>query len=140
MNAGQIPTPYLVTIGVLIAVVVLAGVVLMVLRAKLNADDEAGDLGAGGMLETMRGMRDRGEISEEEYRTAQAALVAKASGERGENSGADQGGSQAPARARTRPPAAGELRAEPGYDLTGEPLPPPVRGRGDENGPDSRRV
>jgi hypothetical protein len=140
MNTGQNLTPYIITVGVLIVVVIVAGLVLVALRARLNGADEQGEMGAGGMLETMRAMRDRGEISEEEYRTAQAALVARAGRERGENSGADQAGGPGPARARTRAPSPGELVARPGYDLTGEPLPPPVRDSGGENRPDSRRV
>ena len=140
MNTGQNLTPYIVTIGVLIVVVIGAGLVLVALRARLNGADEQGEMGAGGMLESMRAMRDRGEISEDEYRTAQAALVAKATRERGENSGADQDVRSTPARARTRGPLPGEIVARPGYDLTGDPLPPPVRGGGGENRSDSRRV
>lgn len=140
MQSGQDITPYAITIGVLIVVVIGAGIGLLVLRAKLNSADDTEDAGTGGMLETMRVMRDRGEISEAEYRTAQAALVAKASRERGEQSGADPGGGKPPSRDRTHPTAPGELRAKPGYDLTGEPLPPPVRDRSERNGGESRRV
>lgn len=140
MQGGQDLTPYFIAIGVLIVVVVIAGIGLLVLRSRLHETDGGGGSGAGGMLETLRAMRDRGEMSEEEYRSAQAALVAKASAEKGENHGADLGSAEAPARARTRPPMPGELRAPPGYDLTGEPLPPPLRDEGGDNAPESRRV
>ena len=133
--------PYLIAVGILIVIVVLAGLALMVIRGRLYGGDDQADLAAGGVLETMRAMRDRGEISEEEYRTAQAAIVAKAASakvaEKDENSDTDLPAKAPPVRAQTRAPLPGEIRAKPGFDLTGEPLPPPVPGRDDPAEPGS---
>ena len=118
--------PVLIAVGTLIVLLLALGIVLFVVRGKFLGDNSGGDIDPGGVLETLRAMRDRGEVSEAEYRTAQAAIVGKAAREKGENSGADPEG---PARARTRAALPGELRAEPGFDLTGAPLPPPVRDR-----------
>lgn len=125
-SGGQDLKPVLIIVGTLILLVLLLGIVLFVVRRKFLGDNSGGDIDRGGVLETLRVMRDRGEVSEAEYRTAQAAIVGGAAREKGENSGADPAG---PARARTRAALPGELRAEPGFDLTGAPLPPAVRDR-----------
>jgi uncharacterized membrane protein len=125
---GQDIGPVLLTVGALIVVVLALGIVLFVVRDRFLGDGTGEDIDPGGVLESLRAMRDRGEVSEEEYRTAQAALVAKISRPNAENPGADPAG---PARARTRAALPGELRAEPGFDLTGAPLPPAVRGGAD---------
>lgn len=125
---GKDLTPYIITIGIVIVLVMAAGIFLFVLRGRLLEDEEAGDAGTGGILESMRGMRDRGEISEEEYRTAQVAIVAKASAEK------PAGGETPkpkPAKNQTVNGKLGDLRAAPGFDLTGERLPPGAR-RGSE--------
>ena len=126
-SGGQDLKPVLLTVGTLIVLVLLLGIVLFVVRGRFLGDNSGGDIDPGGVLETLRAMRDRGEVSEAEYRTAQTAIVGKAARERGENSGADPAGASGPARARTRGVMPGELRAEPGFDLTGAPLPPAVR-------------
>ncbi|HZW10912.1 MAG TPA: hypothetical protein VFF69_13505 [Phycisphaerales bacterium] len=123
---GKDLTLYFVTIGVMILLVMGLGVAIFILRGRLFGNAADGDGDPGGVLETMRAMRDRGEIPEEEYRAAQAALVAKATAARAVKPGA--------APRRTNPPAAGERRAPPGFDLTGAPLPPTVRGGDDETG------
>lgn len=125
-SGGQDLKPVLIIIGTLIVLVLLLGIVLFVVRGKFLGDNSGEDIDPGGVLEALRAMRDRGEVSEAEYRTAQAAIVAKAARESGENSGAGPAG---PARARTQAALPGELRAEPGFDLTGAPLPPAVRDR-----------
>lgn len=117
---GNDLTEYLITIGLMIILVIGLGIGIFMLRGRLFGSDERADADAGGMLETMRRMRDRGEIPEEEYRAAQAAMVARAAAARDQARGH-------PATDRTPAPAPGELRARPGFDLTGAPLPRPVR-------------
>ena len=79
---GKDLLPYILTIGVMIVLVMAAGIALYVVRNRLFGKGGSNQFDHGGVLETMRAMRDRGEISEEEYRTTQAALVARAAEKR----------------------------------------------------------
>ncbi len=128
---GKDLTEYLVMVGVMIVLVIGVGIGVFVLRRRLLGEQPGHDAAAGGMLETMRRMRDRGEIPEEEYRAAQAALVARA-GETMKRPPAN------PIGPRTPGGADGERRAKPGFDLTGAPLPRPVRDD-DQGGAEPRR-
>lgn len=129
---GKELLPYVLTVSVMIVLVMIAGVVLYLVRGRLFGREAPSDMDRGGVLETMRAMRDRGEISEEEYRTTQAALVAKAAG--GGAGGSTVSKSGGPTKVQTGAVRPDELRAEPGFDLTGDPLPPPVQGgSGDES-------
>lgn len=114
--------PYILTVGVMIVLVMAAGIALYVVRGRLFGKDGSKQLDHGGVLETMRAMRDRGEISEEEYRTTQAALVARATEKR--DAEAEQRPAPGPTKTQTSTEPAGDRRARPGYDLTGDPLPP----------------
>lgn len=123
---GKELLPFVLTVGAMIVAVTIAGIVLFVIRGRLFSREGSGDVDPGGVLETMRAMRDRGEVSEEEYRTAQASLVAKATAS---TTGAVGVGKESgPARNRTGPGGSAELRAKPGFDLTGERLPPVAGG------------
>lgn len=104
--------PFLGWLGLAIAVIVLAGSVLVVYRRRVLG--ESSDASAAGMMERLRVMRDAGRISPEEYDAARRAMV-----------GRIQGKAERPA---ARPPPQGERVAAPGFDLTGAPLPrPPER-------------
>lgn len=111
---------YAVILGIVIVLVIGAGIVLYLVRGRLFGDRRDG-VDAGGMLESLRAMRDRGEISAEEFRAARGRLLADATGDSGGT------GRVADNPNRTRPQVrdGGELRAAPGFDLTGEPLPRP---------------
>ncbi len=66
---------YLATIGAVIVLVLLAGVVIMAIRRRLlRTDQSATD---AGLFESLRAMRDRGEISREEYDRAKRSMVEK---------------------------------------------------------------
>lgn len=96
--------------GILIVVVIAGGTLVMFLRRRLLGKD-AGDGGGGLMLDDLRAMRKRGELSEEEFQAAKDALTARLTG-----------------RPAPRPPAPrgrgdGALVAPPGFDLLGRPLP-----------------
>ncbi len=119
---GKELLPFVLTVGAMIVVVTIAGIVLYVIRGRLFAPSSTKDVNPGGVLETMRAMRDRGEVSEEEYRAAQASIVARATA-RGSGGGGVRPATE-PAKTQTSREAPKELRAEPGFDLTGEPLPP----------------
>ena len=120
----------MILIGAVILLVMVAGIILYLLRDRLLGSDSDEMSGGGEILEAMRGMRDRGEISEEEYRTAQAALVAKASAKKRNEQGAEK---KKPVKIQTADGQVGELRAAPGFDLTGERLPPAARRATEEN-------
>jgi len=115
-------------IGLVIAIIVLvivAGVVLMLIRRRIMGDlDGAGGESIG--LSEIREMYERGELSDQEYGALRRAAIGAF-------------GFSAPASA----PEERELRAPPGVDLSGEPLPgfpsePETDGDDDaedENGP-----
>ena len=129
--SGKELLPYILTVGVMIVLVMAAGIALYVVRGRLFGKDGPNQLDHGGVLETMRAMRDRGEISEEEYRTTQAALVAKATEKRDAAAAQSAPG---PTRIQTSPERPVSRRAKPGFDLTGDPLPPSRRsGSGDDH-------
>jgi hypothetical protein len=100
--------PYLFWIGVCIVVLVAASIVVLWYRAKVLGRDR-GDV-QSGLLDELREMRNRGELSEDEYAAAKHAMVSRASGK------------PVPAPKRS---ATAEWVAPPGFDLTGQPLPKP---------------
>lgn len=76
---GGDPTRVLVWIGVLIVAVVVLFGALMLVKRKLfgRVKDEAADR---GLLDDLRAMRDRGEISKEEYDATRKAMAARLTG------------------------------------------------------------
>ena len=119
----------MILIAAVIVLVMIAGIILYLMRDRLLGNESEEMSGSGGILEAMRGMRDRGEISEEEYRTAQAAIVAKASAKKTDGQETEK---PKPVKIQTTDGKVGELRAAPGFDLTGERLPPAARGASEE--------
>jgi len=102
-----------VNLGIVVALVLVAGVVMLMVRKRIFAaglDDETG----GSMFEDLRRMRDAGEISIEEYEYLRKCIVAKVSGH------------EPPPRPAGLVDSIGELRAKPGYDLAGDPIPPEI--------------
>src|SRR5438045_4258179 len=63
-----------IVVGGLIGAVVVLGVILLAARARLLAKD-AEEGTAGSLLEQLRGMRDRGEVSQAEYDAAKKKAV-----------------------------------------------------------------
>ena len=69
-------TPLFMWIGIAVVILVIAGVGLMFLRRRvLGQNDQQAE---AGLMEDLRAMRDRGEISEEEYRSIRATMVERA--------------------------------------------------------------
>jgi hypothetical protein len=95
----------------------LATIALLAFRSKVLGKDGGAD--QAGMLDKLRAMRDRGEMTPEEFDAAKSAMIAKLAPGRG--------GLAEPVRAA--PPkkssATHGLVAKPGFDLTGRPLPRP---------------
>lgn len=109
------PTELWLWVGALIVVSLVFGFVVMAMRRRLLGRSDEG-VKPAALLEDLRAMRDRGEISQDEYDSTRATIAARAAGR------------EPPAKSGpTRPPAApdGSLIARPGYDLTGERLPAP---------------
>jgi hypothetical protein len=100
-------------------VLAVAGALLIVYLRKRIFADEAADQPVG-MMADLRAMRSRGELSDDEYERARAVMIARATGKDPDQVRADSIRKQ------------GGLVAEPGFDLTGRPLPAPPPGpRGD---------
>lgn len=119
-------TPLVVAIGALIlAVVMLAGVLMLMRRwfAEQNRDD-----GSGGLsIAEIRRMHRMGQLTDEEFVSLRRAALL-AAGVAPDKIDAELG----PARPQPADPHGGKkismengsvLRARPGYDLTGAPLP-----------------
>ncbi len=101
---------------VLLLVLSVAGVGLVFyLRKRLFADDAGGE--PAGLFADLRAMRDRGEITEEEYERTRAVVIARATGKDPDEVRAEAIRKQ------------GGLVAKPGFDLTGRPLPGHAPGR-----------
>lgn len=120
-----VAVPVLISVGVLIAAVLIAGAVLLLLRRRLLSQDRQDSSGMG-LMEHLQSLRETGEMSQEEYDAARRALVARATGSPLPDQGKPQGstGRQAPGTQPDDGQDGAVLSAEPGYDLTGEPLPP----------------
>lgn len=114
-QGGRSTSPFWLWLFVLIVVTVAAGVVLLMVRRRL-IEGEGADQHSGTLMEQLRRMRDRGEISESEYDLTRRSIAARAAGRE----------PPAPAAPVDRAGESGRV-ARPGYDLTGERL--PERGR-----------
>jgi hypothetical protein len=63
-------------VGALIALCLIAGAAILIVRRRMLAPDHAA-ADQGSLLDQLRGMRDRGEISPAEFDQAKAAMHAK---------------------------------------------------------------
>lgn len=116
-------TRILVAVGLLIVLVLGFGLFALRLRRRLLADDAADPQGPF-LLDDLRAMLRRGEISQTEYEHVRRRMAAKMSGA----SGSLSSDGLSPPAPITRPDQDGTRRARPGFDLTGEPLPKPRTG------------
>jgi hypothetical protein len=101
-------------------VTMVAGLVLLALRRRVLGGAGEGLERQGRLLDELRGMRDRGEISAAEFDAAKGAMAARLTGKEVPRPPMPPGATRA---------ADGSLVAKPGVDLTGAPLP-----RGSEGG------
>ena len=123
-----------IPIGAMIAALIVAGVGLYLYRRSLFGKNRTlPGLGDSNVLESLRHMRDNGEISDDEFQIVKQNIVAKAVGhDRADSSslnpGKMPGGQQGAcdtSKNQTNIKNHGVRRAAPGFDLTGEPLPEP---------------
>ncbi len=70
--------PLFMWIGLVVALLVAAGLMIGALRRELFQDPQDPNPGGATLLQDLRSMRDRGEISEEEFRSIRATMVERA--------------------------------------------------------------
>lgn len=109
-------TDVLVVVGALIVALVGLGLVIMFLRRRMLSPDSA-SWGQAGVMEELRRLRDSGELSPEEFEAVKGKIAGRVLGSARKK--------PPPGAAPKAIPPAGELRSEPGFDLTGRPLPKP---------------
>jgi hypothetical protein len=114
------PTSHSVTLTaiwltVMLLIVVVAGVGILLFRRQVIGKQAKGAVQAGA-LDELRAMRDRGEVSPEEFDDLRSRIVARAAGR---PTPRHQARSAAP-----KPWDGSVQRAKPGFDLAGDRLPP----------------
>lgn len=115
--------PFFAWLGVAIAGVALVGLAMMWYRRRVLSKGAEG--GGRDLMDGLRAMRDRGELTPEEYDAAKRAMVARLAGASPPEP-PRPGSTPQPVR---KPAAAPGARvATPGFDLTGAPLPKPPGG------------
>ncbi|MBX3367740.1 MAG: SHOCT domain-containing protein [Phycisphaeraceae bacterium] len=129
---------------VLIVAAIIGGFVILAVRKRILSPERT-DMESEGLFDSLRRMRDSGEISRQEYDSARKRIIERTldarssdASERGSAGGSTETRSLAkPYRASTdsRQDAQGErdappISAPPGYDLTGDPLPDSSRETG----------
>ncbi|MFA6045425.1 MAG: hypothetical protein WC718_10610 [Phycisphaerales bacterium] len=126
-RAGGPTQPVVFWVIALLAIALVGGALILVVRRQLFAKD-ADQAGQGTMMESLRAMRDAGQISSAEYDTMRRNMVEaiRSSTPRGKGNPAPPTTITAPLRPLpppTLPPT--DRIAKPGFDLTGAPLPKP---------------
>ena len=98
-------------LGLLVLITLVGvGVVYLIRRELFRGDDSESH--SMGVMSDLRSMRDRGEITDDEFDRTRAVMIARATGKDPEAIRADAIRKQ------------GGAVAKPGFDLTGRPLPP----------------
>lgn len=115
MNARIALHEMLPWLAALLAAAIVGGVLVMLIKRYFFAPD---DDEPRALFDELRELRDRGEITPDEYETARLKMVARLTGKDFEKLHADA----------VR--KAGGLVAEPGRDLLGRPLPTPPPAEG----------
>ena len=111
-NAAVAFNEMLPGLGLMVLIVFLGLVFVFLLRRHLfgASKEEANSV---GVMSDLRAMRDRGEMTEDEYERTRAVMIARATG-------------KDPEAVRTASILKqGGVVAKPGFDLTGRPLPKP---------------
>jgi hypothetical protein len=115
--------------GLILASLLLFGIFVWLRKRLLGDSSSAGDVLS---IQQVRQMHREGKISDEEFEALRRAALL-AAGVAADRIGGDRvDDAVSPRRVAGERTADGGLRAPPGYDLTGEPLPGSVPGEGDE--------
>ncbi len=73
--------PVVLWLGILIVITVVAGLVVLALRKRiLGRPTEGSD--EGSLMDALRGMRDRGEMTSEEFEATRRAMIGRLRGDR----------------------------------------------------------
>jgi hypothetical protein len=69
----------LVALAILLGLVIVGGVIILMIRRRITADDEdaSGTVNAGFSLADLRDMVDRGEMTKEEYEKTRQRIISK---------------------------------------------------------------
>jgi len=120
-------------VGAMIVLVLLLGLIVLHLRRTMLAGEKP-EVAGGSVFEELRLMHRRGEITHEEFEVMRRRAAQKLGGVGPSIKPLSSGGGagvepiisanpSATPRAADKPSAERGLRAKPGFDLTGEPLP-----------------
>ena len=110
---GFVAQPKVLVLLGFVLFLALVGLALIVYIQRRILRDPDDDNRSGTLFSDLRAMRDRGEISDDEYERTRAVMIARATGKDADAVRADSIRKQ------------GGRVAEPGFDLTGRPLPSP---------------
>jgi hypothetical protein len=131
--------PVFLWLGLLILAVMIGGIGMLAVRARLLAKERQ-QQGAGGLLDDLRNLVRKGDLSQAEFDAARRSMADRMTSP-------THGGPPSATPASPRRPGPQERIAPPGFDLTGAPLPTPVssptpapgdRQQGRAPGPDAR--
>ena len=145
-TAKPVPTTVLIWVGILIACAVIGGMLLVLLRKKMFDKQSAMDV-RGSLMDHLRDAHVRGDVSTEEYEQTRKSMASRMSHVLDTKRAGGLFELPDPKRPTKRPvskvgapfeeadalpgtvprPETSDLRAPPGYDLTGQPLPPPPK-------------
>lgn len=118
----------LIWVAVLILCVIGLGLAILAMRRRLLSRDADSDF-QSGILDSLRAMRDEGRLTQEEYDAARRRMTARFAGKAERPAPSPALGPAVPdpgtSGLQRRPLPPDELRAPPGFDLTGRPLPRP---------------
>lgn len=105
-------------VGILLGAALLGSVIILFVRSRLMARGDA-DAPHGSLMDQLREMRDRGDMSPEEFEATRRRIIEKTTG-----------------KPLPTPGASAEAKiAAPGFDLTGAPLPNNVPSKRPSNRP-----
>jgi Short C-terminal domain len=79
-NAGRMESEVLKWGGILILLILIGGGIVMMIRRRLRDEAPGSGTNPGFSLSDLRAMRDRGEITPEEYEQTRARVIAKVKG------------------------------------------------------------
>lgn len=73
--------PVVLWLGILIVITVVAGLVVLAVRKRILSKSTDGS-DEGSLMDSLRGMRDRGEMTSEEFEATRRAMIERLRGDR----------------------------------------------------------
>ncbi|MEM7623035.1 MAG: SHOCT domain-containing protein [Planctomycetota bacterium] len=134
-QTGSSQGEVLLWVGVLLAATIAGSIVVLFIRSRFLSRD-TGDQPDGTLFEQLRQMRDRGDMTPDEFERARARIIQRTTGKPAESASNPQRPSPGPDAHDSgdetpndppptplAPPSNAPRTARPGFDLTGAPLP-----------------